>query len=208
MVEMSCEVCGKPFLAERSKVLKGTRKVCSKSCRGLRARSSQPKHIGRRPSHGACVGGKIKRTYRIWSGIKRRCLSKSCDLYGRYGAKGIGVCDEWKNSYQKFEAWALSNGYSDNLQCDRIDNDKGYSPENCRWVTPEENCANRRNSILLLNGETTKTVAKRLGITQSTLRNRIKIMKLSKDQASTMPKLFGGQCKFFETAIGKWKDEA
>jgi hypothetical protein len=56
------------------------------------------------------------------------------------------MCDEWKNNFQAFYDWAMLNEYQDNLELDRIDNDKNYSPDNCRWVTHKENCNNRRTS--------------------------------------------------------------
>jgi predicted transcriptional regulator len=101
--------------------------------------------------------------------------------------------------------WALENHYDDNLQCDRIQNHLGYYPENCRWVTAEENCANRRRSIILPTGETTAQAAQRLGVSPATIRNRLRNMKLTPQQSALMPKLFGGQCKHFKKSIGKWE---
>jgi len=62
-----------------------------------------------------------------------------------YQDRGIKVCDEWQKR-EVFFAWALDNGYSDNLELDRIDNEKGYEPNNCRWVTHLVNMRNRRKS--------------------------------------------------------------
>lgn len=84
------------------------------------------------------------RLYNIWSGIKRRCLNRKDARYHDYGGRGVTVCDEWKNSFILFKDWAMSHGYSDELQIDRIDNDGGYCPENCRWVTAKENMKNQR----------------------------------------------------------------
>lgn len=63
--------------------------------------------------------------------------------YHRYGGRGIKICDEWNDSYEAFAAWARDNGYADDLQIDRIDNDGNYEPSNCRFVTPRANSNNR-----------------------------------------------------------------
>lgn len=74
------------------------------------------------------------RLYRIWSNMKNRCTNPKSNRYAYYLGKGITVCEEWDNSFQAFYNWAMSNGYSDTLTLDRIDGDKGYGPDNCRWV--------------------------------------------------------------------------
>lgn len=77
---------------------------------------------------------KKTRLYQIWSGIKQRCNNPNCNRYQYYGAKGIKMCEEWSQSYKTFAAWSYSNGYADNLTIDRIDSDKDYCPQNCRWI--------------------------------------------------------------------------
>lgn len=79
-----------------------------------------------------------KRLRRIYDGIKQRCYNPSCDAYPRYGGRGIIMCSEWLNNPQAFYEWAMTNGYRDDLSIDRIDNDKGYSPDNCRWATRKQ----------------------------------------------------------------------
>lgn len=79
------------------------------------------------------------RLYQRWYNMIYRCHNPKSTKYKYYGEKGITVCEEWKNSFSAFKEWALSSGYADNLQLDRIDNEKGYSPDNCRWITREEN---------------------------------------------------------------------
>lgn len=83
------------------------------------------------------------RLHNVWSLMKRRCYQKGSVSYHNYGAKGITVCDEWLESSKAFFDWALSNGYGDDLEIDRIDNLKGYSPDNCRFVSRRDNCLNR-----------------------------------------------------------------
>lgn len=86
------------------------------------------------------------RLYKIWCGIKERCSNPNRKEYKNYGGRGISVCEEWQNDFKTFYAWALANGYSDNLSIDRINNDGNYEPSNCRWATRKEQQNNRRNT--------------------------------------------------------------
>lgn len=96
-----------------------------------------------------------ERIYNCWLNMKHRCYYKNSKCYKDYGGRGIEVCDEWKNSFENFRDWALSNGYSDNLTLDRIDVNGNYCPENCRWATRKEQQLNRRTNVLYtLNGVT------------------------------------------------------
>lgn len=82
------------------------------------------------------------RIYNEWKGMRRRCSNPNTPKYKFYGGKGIKVCPEWDKSgdgFNSFYNWALSNGYQDDLTIDRIDENKDYCPENCRWITKEEN---------------------------------------------------------------------
>lgn len=86
--------------------------------------------------------------YNRWRCMKKRCYNQNTSEYERYGGRGITVCEEWINSSDAFIEWALSHGYKEELQIDRIDNNKGYSPDNCRWVTPKVNMNNRRKKSI------------------------------------------------------------
>ena len=88
--------------------------------------------------HGGCSGG-VSKLYYIYAEMKQRCYNPKRRQYKWYGGKGIKICDEWLWSYKNFEDWSLSHGYQEGLSIDRIDSNKDYRPDNCRWITMDEN---------------------------------------------------------------------
>ena len=82
---------------------------------------------------------KSRRLSTIYRGMIQRCYNENDSAYRWYGAKGVRVCDEWVSDCESFEDWSFANGYSDGLTIDRIDSSKNYSPDNCRWISMEEN---------------------------------------------------------------------
>jgi hypothetical protein len=95
------------------------------------------------------------RIYGIYKHIQHRCYLTTDKDYVNYGKRGITMCDEWKNNFMSFYDWAMSNGYKENLTIDRIDVNGNYEPNNCRWVTREQQNKNTRRTIkITFNGET------------------------------------------------------
>lgn len=91
--------------------------------------------------------------YRVWRGMKSRCHDPRCADYPRYGARGITVCDEWRNDFLSFAAYVGDRPAGKTL--DRIDNNKGYQPGNVRWATKSEQARNtRRNHMHTIDGVT------------------------------------------------------
>ncbi len=77
--------------------------------------------------------------YGIWAGIVKRCEGVNSQNYKYYGGRGIKICKQWRENAGEFCKWAISNGYEDGLEIDRIDNDGDYNPQNCHFITHAEN---------------------------------------------------------------------
>lgn len=130
--------CGRDCVVEGAKLRKGN----TRSCGCLHDEKARQ----RRLSHGQSG----TRLYAVWKTMVQRCRNPANKNYDRYGGRGIDICDEWARDYQLFHDWAMNNGYDPNApvqKCtiDRIDNDKGYCPANCRWVDMKVQNNNRSN---------------------------------------------------------------
>ena len=125
-----CGFCGTEFKSNTNAINRGRTKSC-----GCYNKQVVTKHN--------LVGTRL---YKLWAGMKYRVFNINSDSYKNYGGRGITICDEWKNDVKSFYDWAISNGYSDELSLDRIDNDGNYEPSNCRWVTKTIQCRNQRIS--------------------------------------------------------------
>ena len=121
------------------------------------------------------------RIQNIFLHMKDRCYNPNFKEYKHYGGRGITICDEWQTPHswkggRAFKKWALENGYADNLTLDRIDVNKGYRPENCRWVSMKEQQNNKRNNRLISYNGKTQTIAlwcEELELPFSTVKNRL-----------------------------------
>ena len=117
------------------------------------------------------------RIYSVYYNMIDRCHNPNYYNYHNYGARGITVCKEWRENKKAFFEWAFDNGYEIGLSLDRIDNDKGYSPENCRWVTPKFQSNHKTNNVFYtFNGrtQTSKQWCDEYGISQTTFNDRLK----------------------------------
>ena len=135
------------------------------------------KHYSRVKRHGTLLetkefhGFSDTRVYRTWKHMKGRCYDKNDKFYKRYGARGITVCEDWRNSFSKFYS-DMGEPPTTKHQLDRIDNNKGYFPGNCRWVTNQINCQNNGNCKLTFqmakeikySGISAKEEAKKYGV--------------------------------------------
>lgn len=83
--------------------------------------------------------------YMVYDAMKQRCRNANSMNYKHYGARGISVCSLWILSYNNFYNWAIKSGYKKGLTIERKNNDKGYSPSNCKWITQQEQLHNRRD---------------------------------------------------------------
>lgn len=117
------------------------------------------------------------RLYSIWHNMKDRCYNKNSTSYKTYGRLGVVVCEEWKNSFESFCDWAVSNGYKDGLTIDRIDVKGNYEPTNCRWASYKEQNNNKKNNRFISFKGVTMTLkqwSEELNIPYHTLGNRIR----------------------------------
>lgn len=130
------------------------------------------------------------RLNKIFKNMKQRCYNPCNSHYKDYGARGITICNEWLENPKTFRKWALTHGYRSDLTIDRIDNSKGYSPENCRWVTRKEQASNRRSNHLITYMGITQNLSQwcnSLGLSFSLVQKRINQLHWSIDKAFETP---------------------
>jgi hypothetical protein len=118
--------CGNETVVQQSKLRSGNTSSCGCLQKELVA------------SRLSIHGGSGTRLYTIWSSMKDRCYNPNRAGFVDYGARGISICDEWRNDFTVFREWALVSGYSDRLSIDRVDVDGNYEPANCRWATDKQ----------------------------------------------------------------------
>lgn len=126
----------------------------------------------------------------IWRGMLKRCEYRNRRDYQHYGARGIRVCDEW-HDFEIFYQWAMSHGYRQGLTIDRVNNNSGYNPGNCRWISPKGQAQNRTSrSLYTMDGHTRSLTewCRQYGIESYVVVHRVKDYGWSFEDAVKTPK--------------------
>ena len=142
MFHVKCSECGWESNVQMHQI-----KMLSKKC----------KHInlaGQYSTDKAKIIWNNKRIFKIYQGMIQRCYNPNNKNFTDYGGKGIGICEDWLNNPKSFEDWAISHGYENDLTIDRIDSNKNYCPDNCQWITLEENSRRANANFIEVDGKT------------------------------------------------------
>lgn len=129
--------CGNTVLASGVLLRKGAVKSCGCLRREVLAEKSRTHGLRHHP------------LYQVWADMKQRCLNQNSPVYMNYGGRGISVSEEWQSDFESFFNWAIKHGYKKGLELDRENNNLGYGPDNCRFVSKRVNCQNRRNNVIV-----------------------------------------------------------
>ena len=157
--------CGLTVVAKGNSLRSGNTKSCGCLKREMAADRGRKNKV-----HGESHD-KRTRLYTIWCGMRQRCNNPNREAYPLYGGKGVKLCEEWDN-YSCFKGWAMTNGYEDSLSIDRIDPSKGYSPDNCRWISQSDNTARANKN------HTTRKVIRGEGLSKVSQPQRIEGEKI------------------------------
>lgn len=164
---LKCECdCGNVKVIRKNNLARGSTKSCG--CYKREVLKVCNKTHGHKPIAGASP------LYRIHQNMKTRCTNPNSYNYKWYGAKGIAVCDEWKQ-FSDFEKWAMSTNYVEGLSLERKDVEKNYCPDNCTWIPLEHQNKNKRSNIKqTIHGKEMNLadVARNYGFVYGTIQNR------------------------------------
>lgn len=177
MVKCKCD-CGNSCIVPFKDLRYGNSKSCGCLAKEVRLKNST--------THGLANRHPL---YGVWKGIKSRCLITTSEAYKDYGGRGITICKEWRDNFKVFFDWCVSHGWHKGLSIDRIDNNKGYSPDNCRFADVFMQARNKRNNHeVIYKGEKWHSLAQfcqDLHLDYKTMYQRIK-RGLTIEQAVTL----------------------
>lgn len=165
MFECKCD-CGSVTSVSSNNLRKGHTTSCG--CQSSR------KTIGERTAKHNLTNHPL---FESWIGMRNRCYNKKHNRWVNYGGKGIEVCNEWKDDFIVFYDWGIKNGWDLGLSIDRIDNDKNYCPDNCKFSTIKEQNRNRTSNLRLTIDGVTKILiewSEISGTNPQTIRKRLK----------------------------------
>lgn len=175
--------CGNEAKVIGSNLRSGSTRSCG--CLALECASrmgSNPQFVRKRAEqavrHGHKRKGRISVEYKTWLGMKRRCYDAKCKDYPNWGGRGIKVCDRWRDSFETF-LLDMGSRPPGRYSIDRIDPDKDYSPDNCRWATLEQQGAQHRRGLttIVIDGLQFSSIAdacRHFGVNLTTAHERIK----------------------------------
>ncbi len=164
--------CGQTKVIRRDAIISGMTSSCGCLGKEMRLKSTKKHGLSK-------CSSTFHPLYGVWDSMIQRCTNNKNHKYYLYGGRKtpITVCDEWRKNFALFYEWSINNGYIKGKQLDRIDNNSGYSPMNCRYVTPAENNRNKRNNVLVeFDGEVMclQDIANITNINAHTLSYRLK----------------------------------
>lgn len=163
--------CGAESEYDKSNITSGNTSQC-RSCSNKSRSKKHTKHGHNRSS----AGGGCTKSYYTWQAMKRRCLTNYDSRSEHYQKRGISICEEWIDSFEAF-LFDMGEPPTKKHSLDRIDNNKGYCKENCRWATPKEQANNKTSNYkITVSGETKNLCqwSELTGIKRETIKNRIK----------------------------------
>jgi hypothetical protein len=178
----TCNNCGKEVVVALYLIY--TKKILPCACSYILAKKEiAPYHLSPLSSDAIKSHDKRSEVYDCWKSIVVRCRTKKGERYERYGSKGISVCAEWKNDFHQF---LMDMGYKPTPKHTlyRIDSEKGYSKDNCRWGTTKEQANNKSNNVYLTHNERCQTVSEwsvELGVPYGTIYSYV-TKKIDKDK--------------------------
>ena len=172
LYHVKCSICG--FETDMAKRYIYEPKIC--------------KHVSitGRYIHGGTYKWNNKRLKTIFEGMKARCYIPTNKSYRWHGAKGIKICDEWLDNPLSFEEWSLANGYNDDLSIDRKNGNKNYCPENCRWITINDNSKYKSTTRKITVNNITHTGkdwGRLLGLSKNRINNYIRKYGIDKTKS-------------------------